>query len=100
MELLPKDIQTIVYRYIFDYKYMQVKHQYRDVWLLNNVIWCDEDYCFVNIKTGRIANRRDYWCEYPTLAEYLYRACGIRKFDILNRSIVQKTSELPNRYFY
>ncbi len=38
MELLPKDIITIVYRYIFNDIYKALKHQYHEEW----VIYCPD----------------------------------------------------------
>ena len=33
MDRLPKDVQLIVYRYLFTYTYRDVMIQYRDIWL-------------------------------------------------------------------
>lgn len=49
MDRLPKDVIAIVDRCLFDYKYAQVKRQYRCVWLNdfenldNKIYWDDED---------------------------------------------------------
>lgn len=37
MELLPKDVLFIVYRYVHDYLYTKVKQQYRMKWV---PMWC------------------------------------------------------------
>ncbi len=41
-EVLSKDVIEIVHRYLVDYWYLQVRKQYRDVWLnANSIFWND-----------------------------------------------------------
>lgn len=99
---LPKDVQHIVYRYIFDRNYKRVLMNYRSVWLNTGAIvrtirtdvmfelelacyWDDEEHCFCN-GLYYCANRRD--C---TLLIYS---------DIYELNIVQRRSKglLPENW--
>ncbi len=48
MELLSRDIKTIIHRYIFDYYYCGVKDEYKYKWLSGDSYWDDDDQCFVD----------------------------------------------------
>lgn len=64
---LPRDILTIVYRYVFDHNYQALRNQYHEIWLndstrLNRIFWCEQHICF-KMKTSPnlylcIANHR------------------------------------------
>ncbi len=63
MDLIPKDVIAIVYRYIYDYYYTQVKQKYRLVWLNgyenqeHNIFW-DHKYSEFSTNDRHVANWR------------------------------------------
>ena len=92
MEVLPKDIVLIVYRYIYQYNYDVMREQYKHLWLndpsiaanigdfnMSLIFWDDNLHCFCTDHTF-VANyrTRDWWFEniyyftmyYKTLEQY------------------------------
>ncbi len=55
MELLSRDIKSIVHRYIIDYYYCRVKAEYKREWLSD---WNDREQCFVDDNDNYVANWR------------------------------------------
>ena len=43
---LPKDVEMIVRRYVFEYNYIQLQEQYIAKWLSGDVRWDDSRCCF------------------------------------------------------
>lgn len=54
MELLPKEIQLIVYRYLFDHKYQMVIQNYKTAFIEGDAYWNEGVQCLA-LKTRMIA---------------------------------------------
>ena len=54
MELLPKEIQLIVYRYLFDSSYQMVIRYYKTVFIEDDAYWNEEVQCLA-LKSRMIA---------------------------------------------
>lgn len=80
--LLPKDVQSIVYRLLFDYNYTILKLEYKDRWLnrdgfFNNsrrdaIWWSDAINLFVCCR-GSVANYRNYYCRFDNVIYNFYK---------------------------
>lgn len=55
------DVQLIVYRYVFDYNYSIVKHDYLITWFCDDIHWCDLRQYFRSEAYGGIANWRNIY---------------------------------------
>ncbi len=53
IELLSKDIKSIIHRYVFDYYYSNVKAEYKREWLSGLSYWDDDEHCLVDNETYR-----------------------------------------------
>ncbi len=58
MELLSKDIKSLIHRYIFDYYYCGVKAEYKREWLSDTFIWDDDEQCFIDLDGWGMVNWR------------------------------------------
>ncbi len=61
---LPKDLQLIVHRLVFDHNYRHLRNQYREIWLTidyeykSSIWWSDVVVCFINNYGSPVANWR------------------------------------------
>ncbi len=91
MELLPKDIRNIVYRYILDSKYQIVIRNYNSVFLNGETYWNEHRQCLADhTSMVAIANWRPLGNKYydPTQGGYSIRS-------IYTYGVVEK---LPPKY--
>ena len=62
---LPKDVQCIVHRYVYDHYYLTVKRQYDTVWLRGLYVWHAGLCCFVDrFRNGIMNYRSEVWYSY------------------------------------
>ena len=85
---LPKDVRSIVYRYLFDYNYQRLMGQYRSVWLVEAFMWSVDEVCFVSKR-------------YPMLMANWRSLDELTKMSLIygfaSNSVGQK---VPRRYVY
>ena len=90
MDWFPKDVQSIVYRYVCDANYKRVRREYADVWLRGEFQWDSYFDCFADRHWISVMNYRSTkW--YTNHHRHIYTTC--------RRSRITP-SVLPNRYWY
>ena len=85
MDRLPRDICTIVYRFVFDYNYRRVKDQYRLVWLSeqDDVYWSGSDCGFYVLFGSGLVN---------------YRKSGQKYINVYNFNTGGRSGRIPPGY--
>ena len=93
---IPKDVQFIIYRYLFDSQYSVVRREYTERWL-NDIRWDDKGCFFEHGPRGySIGNYRDpivYAFESPADVHDIYRLTEYGP-NVITRA------RLPRNYWY
>ncbi len=69
MELLPRDVNSIIHRYVFDYYYGNLRAEYKWKWWYN---WDDVEQSFKDDNNYYIANWRELNDDYSDLGIYAF----------------------------
>ena len=91
LHMLPKDVQLIVYRMVFDDYYADVLHEYAWVWLGGKFQWNDIRHMFIGsgIDGGSAANWR-------SLGKYVFD----NRDPVYSFTGKRRGYDLPSRYTY